>query len=121
MRYFLFILALLAAVLPALSADDQPKASPLTAKEVAEGWIMLFDGETTFGWTVPEGDKWTVKDGLLAPQAGNKGVLLTTTEFSDYELRFEYQAKADGQAQLLVSCDSTIKPIPPKPINENPV
>ena len=47
-------LALLAGLLIALPAraDDAPKQNTLTAKEVAEGWILLFDGETTFGWQV---------------------------------------------------------------------
>ena len=110
MRQFLCTFALLAAVLPARAADDQPKPNALTPKEIADGWILLFDGETMFGWSVPEGDKWTIKDGLLAPQTGNKGVLLSTTEFGDCELRFEYQTRPGGQAQLLVACDRDVKP-----------
>jgi len=42
-------LLLLAAVLPA-AAGDKPKPNTLTPKEIADGWILLFDGETTFGW-----------------------------------------------------------------------
>src|SRR5262249_30168207 len=109
MRRFLCTLVLLTAALPARAAE--PKANTLTPKEIADGWILLFDGETTFGWTSPEGDKWTVTDGMLAPQGGNKGVLLTTTGFSSYELRFEYEAKPGSQAQLLIACDKKVKPL----------
>lgn len=31
-------------------AEDH-QAPPLTAQEIADGWISLFDGESTFGWT----------------------------------------------------------------------
>ncbi len=42
----------------------------LTAEEVAEGWRLLFDGETTTGWRAYNGDSfpdtgWAVVDGTL--------------------------------------------------------
>jgi len=52
-----------AATLPLAAADDQSKPNSLTALEIAEGWILLFDGETTFGWKV-DGDA-SVKDGTI--------------------------------------------------------
>ena len=36
-------------------AADAPKPNSLTPKEIEEGWILLFDGETTYGWKT-EGD-----------------------------------------------------------------
>jgi len=61
--------------LPA-SAAIQPGPAALTPKENAEGWISLFDGESTFGWQV-EGDV-AVKDGKLIV-GGTKATRLTTT------------------------------------------
>ena len=55
-----FCLRLIAA--PAF-ADEKAKPNTLTPKEIADGWILLFDGETTFGWKV-EGEA-KVKDGIL--------------------------------------------------------
>ena len=43
------LLALLA--IPAF-ADEKAKPNTLTPKEIAGGWISIFDGETTFGWKV---------------------------------------------------------------------
>jgi hypothetical protein len=110
MHRLLAALALLTVALPTRAADP-PRANPLTPREIADGWLLLFDGETMFGWIVPEGDKWTIKDGLLAPQAGNKGVLRTTTEFGNYELHFEYQVKPGSQAQLLCGRISEVFPL----------
>lgn len=44
---FCTIALLMTATVPAI-ADDEKKANPntLTAKEIADGWILLFDGET---------------------------------------------------------------------------
>ena len=42
-------------------ADEKAKPSLLSEKEIADGWLLLFDGETTFGWT----GKAEVKDGVM--------------------------------------------------------
>jgi hypothetical protein len=41
---------LLATLAFTARAADEPKPNTLTPKEAAEGWILLFDGETAFGW-----------------------------------------------------------------------
>lgn len=44
-------------------AKDKPKPYALSPQQVASGELMLFDGETTFGWTI-DGEA-TVKDGSM--------------------------------------------------------
>jgi hypothetical protein len=39
---------------PLAAAADKPKPA-FTEKDLADGWVTLFDGETTYGWTV-QGD-----------------------------------------------------------------
>jgi hypothetical protein len=53
MRLAVLPLLVLSLVSPVRAADPQP--SPLTPKEIAAGWLLLFDGQTTFGWTI-DGD-----------------------------------------------------------------
>jgi hypothetical protein len=60
MRRLSIVFALLA--IPAF-AEEKAKPNTLTAKEIADGWILLFDGETTFGWKT-EGEA-KAKDGAL--------------------------------------------------------
>lgn len=45
-----------------------PKPAALTEKEIADGWILLFDGESTFGWT----GKAEAKAGMLHVARGGK-------------------------------------------------
>ena len=74
--------ALLAVCVASSRADDKPKpkekqkAHALTAKEIADGRLMLFDGETAFGWKI-EGDA-VVKDGQLI-LGGTKATTATCT------------------------------------------
>ncbi len=86
---FTLLLALLA--FPAL-ADEKPKPNTLTPKEIADGWILLFDGETTYGWKV-EGEA-KVKNGQLI-LGGDKETIAT------FQTTFKYsQVKAtniDGE------------------------
>src|SRR6266702_6833859 len=66
------ILILGCTPLPA-AAQEKAKPNTLTPKEIADGWILLFDGETTFGWWSPSDSKWTIIDGMIAPQRGEPG------------------------------------------------
>ncbi len=83
--------------LPVSAADEQPKPNTLTPKEIAEGWILLFDGETTFGWKI-EGEAKVVDGALVL--GGEKPTTATfTTRFRYGNLWFE----ADGDAAPTVS------------------
>jgi hypothetical protein len=114
-----FALALLLSLTAAVLADDdkpndKPKHNALTEKEAADGWILLFDGETTFGWQSPNDSKWTVAEGMLAPQNGKPGLLVSTTAFADFKVKFDYirrntppepDSKKPASVQVRVGCD----------------
>ncbi|HVS35917.1 MAG TPA: DUF1080 domain-containing protein [Gemmataceae bacterium] len=86
------------------AAADAPKANTLTHKEIEDGWILLWDGETTYGWVSPNDSQWTIADGMIAPQAGKDGMLVTTSSFRDYQLEFDFQRKPDSKPAVLVGC-----------------
>jgi len=88
-------------------AADTPVANTLTPKQAADGWLLLFDGESTFGWSAPNGSKWTVAEGMLAPQADKPGLLVCDTAFGDCDLELECKTRADGKGvQVLIGCDA---------------
>jgi hypothetical protein len=73
------LLLLLVLSLPALLvADEKPADTPntLTPEEVRRGWLLLFDGETTFGWKIDGEAK--VEKGVLV-LGGEKATMATTT------------------------------------------
>jgi hypothetical protein len=104
MRRLLVPAVILCLAASARGADDA-KPNRLTQKEIDDGWILLFDGETTFGWRTPNDSKWTIADGMLAPQGEDPGLLATTSSFRNYVLKFNYVLKADSKAEIVVGGD----------------
>jgi hypothetical protein len=90
MRRLLFAVALPIVTLPLLAADET-KANTLTPKEIADGWILLFDGETTFGWKSDGEVK--AADGALVIGGKEPSLASFTSAFKEFELRFEYRLK----------------------------
>ena len=86
MRYltFLFVLSL---PIPCWAADE-PKPNTLTPKEIADGWILLFDGETTFGWDAT--GKPEARGGVLIHGSDKDIHASTTMAFRTYELKLEF-------------------------------
>src|ERR1043166_1159299 len=109
---FLTALLLLAAALPA-AAQDKAKPNTLTPKEIADGWILLFDGETTFGWKT-QGPQ-AIDDGQWTLDGGSG--IETFAHYGEGVIAFEYrqtgkERKADVQVQgnpvgLLAVSDKT--------------
>jgi hypothetical protein len=88
---------LISATSPATAADEN-KARPntLTPKEIADGWISLFDGATAFGWRIES--KAKVDDGVLVLGGDKQITARTMTEFGNYELRFDYLVHDSGES-----------------------
>jgi hypothetical protein len=65
------------------------KPNTLTPREIAAGWLLLFDGESTFGLKVGPGERVRVADGALALNGAAIGQ--PTTDFPHCEIGFEYK------------------------------
>ena len=95
MRRILAYCLLLAIAMPCRAQGDKAKPNMLTPKEIADGWILLFDGETTFGWNA-EKDAMRTNDGIL--EIGGKTKSIARLPFagalwsSNFELSFEMSA-----------------------------
>jgi hypothetical protein len=101
--------------LAAFAADAaKPKPNTLTPKEIADGWILLFDGESTFGWKSVDDSEWTIADGMLAPQGDKAAALLSTTAFSEYTIEIQYQVTKESDAKLLCNQPAAEKKASPE-------
>jgi hypothetical protein len=81
----------------------QPQPNTLTERERAEGWKLLFDGESTRGWRgyrqkeAPAG--WQAKDGALV-RAGKASDLITAEQFGDFELQLDWKISHGGNSGI---------------------
>ena len=83
----------------------------LTPEELADGWILLFDGETTFGWETTSDANWKVADGVVSASSGQAGFLSTTSEFADYVLKVDFRAPAQTNSGVFLR--TPLKPTDP--------
>ncbi len=87
-------------MLPALPAQ----AARLTAYERSQGWRLLFDGATTWGWHGYKSNKapvnWRVEEGALVCSEDAGPALVSDETFKDFELSFQWKVAAGGRAEL---------------------
>lgn len=87
---------------PALEEPSSDGHNRLTADEMAQGWLRLFDGHTLFGWTPNSETKWQVDNGVIAADGDAKGLLVTTTRWANYELRCDFRVAAGGNSGVFL-------------------
>lgn len=98
-------------LLASSSAPAQQTLNTLSPDELAEGWILLFDGQTLFGWQPNNKADWHVADGAIAVSQGDQGLLNTTSEFADYQLKLEFRADKTTNSGVFVR--TPVKPTDP--------
>ena len=78
----------------------------LTPDEEADGWRLLFDGETTTGWRgfkqsgFPE-KGWEVRDGALVVAGGGGVDLITEDTFGNFQLELEFKVAPKANSGIM--------------------
>lgn len=92
--------------------DHEAKPNTLTKKEKEEGWMLLFDGETTEGWrgygkdSIPSA--WEIVDGTLflpgsgRGEAGAKdgGDIIYDKKFQNFHFKVEWKISEGGNSGI---------------------
>jgi hypothetical protein len=89
---------LLCLLLVALSAAAADNAIP--KPEADDGWLLLFDGDSLFGWTATGGAHWNAASGVLAATSDG-GYLRSNSAFADFILKFDYKTTTDGDCNVI--------------------
>lgn len=104
MRTILVAVCLLPLVtLPCQAQRDKAKPNTLTPKEIADGWILLFDGETTIGWRVKHSStkqQPKVNDEALDLSGLGDSTIRFGVPFVAFEVQFEYFTSREGKIDL---------------------
>src|SRR5262245_10870526 len=90
-RFFALILAL--SVTASLAAVGPParRSNNLSRQEIADGWLLLFDGESSFGWKT-EGEV-KVEKGELVIGGKKAASAALTTAWGNFELRADVRGE----------------------------
>jgi hypothetical protein len=96
-------LACLVMLACAPTITTEPAAlNTLTAAERADGWRLLFDGHSTAGWrnfkSAGIDPRWQAADGALTVTAAGGGDIITTDQFENFELQFEWRIAPAGNS-----------------------
>jgi hypothetical protein len=94
-----------AAFLYLMPVYSQRPDNTLAPEEFAEGWELLFDGETLNGWKAYNGDtpeSWTVKDNAIYCRGTDGGDdLMTVRSFADFDLKFQWRISEKGNSGVI--------------------
>jgi len=98
--------ALLLLAAPSFAQRSQPNT--LSQREVEDGWILLFDGQTSFGWAPRGSARWAPALGTLAVVPGSgPGVLATTTEFANFRLKADFWVDEAANSGIFLRTPAT--------------
>ncbi|MCF8359073.1 MAG: DUF1080 domain-containing protein [Prolixibacteraceae bacterium] len=109
---YLSILLIGIATLFMTACAEKSGPNQLTKEEKAEGWQLLFDGETTDGWrgygkeTFPAG--WIIDDNALMCKGSGRGEagaveggdILYDEKFSNFHLKMEWKISEGGNSGI---------------------
>jgi hypothetical protein len=95
----------------AVIKETVQKPNTLTAQELEDGWILMFNGMTTDGWRSHNGESfpengWVISDGTLQVlgsgrgEAGGGGDILFDRMFSNFELSLEWKVSEGGNSGI---------------------
>lgn len=91
-----------------LIACDSTKHNALTEQEKAEGWELLFDGETLEGWRDYNGTAltgpWEVVNGTIQADGQGSdanGYIVTDKAYENFELSWDWKISKGGNSGLL--------------------
>ena len=104
------------------SAFPDSPPNTLSERERREGWRLLWDGRTTAGWRGATSDSfpakgWTMRDGVLAVQAGGGGEsagggdLLTRERYSSFELVVDFKLTPGANSGIKYFVQPALPPI----------
>jgi hypothetical protein len=82
----------------------------LSEREAQDGWILLFDGGSLFGWSPQGGAQWRVAKGELLAETGDSGYLRSNSAFADFILRCDFRIRANGESGIFLRIDKEGQP-----------
>lgn len=104
----IFFWGLMSLLLALPSCKPKERHNTLTEQEIADGWQLLFDGETLNGWRDYNNDSltapWFVEDGMIQAKgsgADEYGYIVTEKMYDNFELAWDWKIADGGNSGVL--------------------
>ncbi|MGF1584835.1 MAG: DUF1080 domain-containing protein [Bacteroidales bacterium] len=102
-KYLVFMTVIIAVVANSCMTGMQTP-NELTRAQEREGWMLMFDGETTDGWRGYNSDSfpetgWTVDDGTLF-FSGRGGDIIYDQKFGNFHFKLEWRISVNGNSGI---------------------
>ena len=107
MKKLLLLFLVTAFSINLFAQRDSTLDNQLSKKEIAEGWRLLFDGNTLDDWRTYKnvtGSSWKVVDGMICstkPEGNTNPDLITDAEFENFELHVDWKISAQGNSGIM--------------------
>lgn len=94
----------------ATAVTDSVALNTLTDAEKADGWKLLFNGQSLDGWRIYKNktsNSWVVEDGILhclgseTDKSDKRGDLITTDKYENFELTTDWKIAPKGNSGIL--------------------
>lgn len=103
MLYRSFLTLAVLVGMAAVACADDAKPNTLTEQEKADGWVLLFDGESMDNFRNYKKDtieNWEVKDGAIV-WTGRGGDIMTKDKYGSFELTLDYKISKGGNSGVM--------------------
>jgi hypothetical protein len=102
--------------------EIEPETNTLSEQEKADGWRLLWDGQTTDGWRSPKSDEfptksWVITNGEFRVVAsGNAeaqmgGDIITRQRYANFDLRAEFKTTPGCNSGIKIFVQPNIAPV----------
>jgi len=106
-KHIALVTSIITLMMLAITLHGQQKHNKLSPREIDDGWVLLFDGETTDGWRGFKKDKpgagWQAIDGNLVTlgKGGDLGGdIISVEQYEDFELYLEWAIGDAGNSGI---------------------
>lgn len=110
MRKLTTLVAFVAALIMTSSCANKSGSASASAEnslsraEKAEGWVLLFDGQSMEHWRGFKKDEvpsaWQIEDGAIALTGSGGGDIVTKEEYKDFELLLDWKISEGGNSGI---------------------
>jgi hypothetical protein len=109
-RVLVLLSVLLSACSEPMRVEPGECSNGLTAQEAAQGWELLFDGQSLDQWRSYHSDEvgkgWGIQDGCLSWQAWDAD-LISREQFSNFELKLDWRISDSGNSGIFIRGDES--------------